>query len=78
MKEPLITRTLTNKNERTVAEKIHKDGRLAYEQGYCENDNPYEKCSDIYSLKWVAWQNWGNGWRFAWGAKIQSERVDSK
>ena len=68
----LVKRHLTNANERTVAEKIHKDGREAYKNGFRLSDNPYEKCNDIYSLKHVAWKNWGNGFRFAHNAKCRA------
>jgi len=68
----LVKRHLTNANERTVAEKIHKDGRKAYNDGFRFSDNPYEKCNDIYSLKYVAWKNWGNGFQFAHSADCRA------
>ena len=55
---------LTKKNELSATEKIHKEGRQAYIDGLRSADNPYPFCEDEWDLKYVAWKNWLNGWRY--------------
>lgn len=49
-----------------IATKAHKEGRAAFKVGKRERDNPYNGRAVRDSDEWLRYQNWKNGWTFAW------------
>ena len=50
----------------SIANKAHKEGRVAYKSGKYERDNPYNGRATQDSNEWLRFNGWKNGWTFAW------------